>query len=123
MDGPSVWTDGGGHGHAARMSCPGRWGEGLHVESVSVLGQRVMKLTLAPEWKWSRDIKPIVGTSSCQATHTGISVEGTIHCVCDDGSEATYSEGDAYAISPNHDAWCVGGSRAVVYEFAGVWGE
>ena len=52
------------------------------VESVNVLGQRVMKLTLAPEWKWSRDIKPIVGTSSCQATHTGIIVEGTIHCVC-----------------------------------------
>ena len=33
------------------------------------------------------------------------------------------SAGDAYAISPNHDAWCVGGKRAVVYEFAGAWGE
>ena len=94
------------------------------VESVNVLGGgRVMKLTLAPEWKWSRDIQPIVGTPSCQATHTGIIVEGSIHCVCDDGSEATYSAGDAYAISPHHDAWCVGGTRTVVYEFAGVWGE
>ena len=93
------------------------------VESVNVLGGRVMKLTLAPEWKWSRDIQPIVGTPSCQATHTGIIVEGSIHCVCDDESEATYSAGDAYAISPHHDAWCVGGTRAVVYEFAGVWGE
>ncbi|MCH1469636.1 MAG: cupin [Planktomarina sp.] len=82
-----------------------------------------MKLTLEPEWKWSRDIQPIVGMPSCQATHTGIIVEGSIHCVCDDGSEATYSAGDAYAISPHHDAWCVGGTRAVVYEFAGVWGE
>lgn len=93
------------------------------MEAVNVLGQRVMKLTLAPDWKWSTDIKPLVGTPSCQATHTGIIVEGTIHCVCDDGSEATYSAGDAYAISPNHDAWCVGGNRAVVYEFAGMWGE
>jgi hypothetical protein len=93
------------------------------MEAVNVLGQRVMKLTLAPEWKWSADIKPIVGTDSCQATHTGIIVEGTVHCVCDDGSEATYKAGDAYAISPNHDAWCVGGKRAVVYEFAGMWGE
>ena len=93
------------------------------MEAVNVLGQRVMKLTLAPDWKWSTDIKPIVGTPSCQATHTGIIIEGTIHCVCDDGSEATYSAGDAYAISPNHDAWCVGGKRAVVYEFAGAWGE
>ena len=63
------------------------------MEAVNVLGQRVMKLTLAPDWKWSTDIKPIVGTPSCQATHTGIIVEGTIHCVCDDGSEATYSAG------------------------------
>jgi hypothetical protein len=93
------------------------------MKAVNVLGQRVMKLTLAPDWKWSTDIKPIVGTPSCQATHTGVIVEGTIHCVCDDGSEATYSAGDAYAISPNHDAWCVGGNRAVVYEFAGMWGE
>jgi len=31
--------------------------------------------------------------------------------------------GDAYAILPNHDAWCVGDKGAVVYEFAGAWGE
>ena len=93
------------------------------VETVNVLGQRVMKLTVQPGWKWSQDIKPIVGTDSCQATHTGIIVEGTVHCVCDDGSEATYSAGEAYAISPGHDAWVVGDKPAVVYEFAGMWGE
>ena len=94
------------------------------MEAVNVLNQRVMKLTLSPEWKWSTDIKPIIGTNSCQATHTGIIVEGTVHCVCDDGSEATYTAGDAYAmISPGHDAWVVGGKPAVVYEFAGIWGE
>ena len=93
------------------------------VEIVNVLGQRVMKLTIQPGWKWSNDIKPVVGTDSCQATHTGIIVEGTVHCVCDDGSEATYSAGEAYAISPGHDAWVVGDKPAVVYEFAGMWGE
>lgn len=96
---------------------------GARVEAVQVLGQRMIKLTLAPHWKWSTNIKPVVGTPSCQATHTGIIVEGTIHCVCDDGSEATYTAGDAYAISPNHDAWCVGDEGAVVFEFAGAWGE
>lgn len=93
------------------------------LEAVKVLGQRVIKITLAPDWKWSKDIKPIVGTSSCQATHVGIIVEGSIYCVCDDGSAATYTAGDAYAISPNHDAWCVGGKGATVYEFSGAWGE
>ena len=93
------------------------------IEAVKVGNQRVMKLTLQPGWKWSKDIKPIIGTHSCQATHTGIIVEGTVHCVCDDGSEATYTAGDAYAISPGHDAWVVGDKPAVVYEFAGMWGE
>jgi len=93
------------------------------MEAVNVLGQRVVKLTLASDWKWSSDIAPVVGTPSCQAAHVGVIVEGTIHCVCGDGSEATYAAGDAYAISPDHDAWVVGGKQAVVYEFAGVWGD
>ena len=52
------------------------------MEAVNVLNQRVMKLTLSPDWKWSKDIKPILGTDTCQATHTGIIVEGAVHCVC-----------------------------------------
>ena len=31
--------------------------------------------------------KPLIGTDSCQATHTGIIVSGSVHCVCDDGSK------------------------------------
>ncbi len=93
------------------------------IESVNVLGNRVMKLTLSPDWQWSKDIKPIVNTKSCEATHTGIIIQGEVHCVCDDGIEATYVAGDAYAIAPGHDAWVIGDEPAIVYEFAGVWGE
>ena len=93
------------------------------MEAVNVLNHRVMKLTLSPNWKWSKDIKSLIGTHSCQATHTGIIVEGAEHCVCDDGSAATYTASDAYAISPGHDAWVVGGKQALVYEFARMWGE
>ena len=35
------------------------------VETLNIGGQRVMKLTLKPGWKWSEDIKPTVGTDSC----------------------------------------------------------
>ena len=93
------------------------------VETVNVLGQRVMRLTVQPGWKWSEDIKPMVGTDSCQAKHVGVIIEGSIMCRHDDGSEITYSAGDAYAIEPGHDAWVVGDSQAVAYEFHGVWGE
>ena len=93
------------------------------VETVNVLGQRVMKLTVQPGWKWSQDIKPVVGTDSCQAKHVGVIVEGIITCRHNDGSEITYSAGDAYAIEPGHDAWVVGDKKAVAYEFHGAWDD
>ena len=34
------------------------------VETVNVGGQRVMKICVQPGWKWSNDIKPVVGTDS-----------------------------------------------------------
>ena len=50
-------------------------------------------------------------------------VEGIITCRHNDGSEITYSAGDAYAIEPGHDAWVVGDSQAVAYEFHGAWSD
>ena len=35
----------------------------------------------------------------------------------------SFTTADEAKDMPNHDAWCVGGKRAVVYEFAGAWGE
>ncbi|GIR85097.1 MAG: hypothetical protein CM15mP85_17210 [Rhodobacterales bacterium] len=53
----------------------------------------------------------------------GVIVEGTITCRHDDGSEITYTAGDAYSIEPGHDAWVVGDKKAIAYEFHGLWGE
>ena len=92
------------------------------VETVNIAGQKIMKLVVQPGWVWSKDIQPVVGTQSCEAKHLGVIVEGTITCRHDDGTEATYSAGDAYAIEPGHDAWVVGDKQAVAYEFHGVWG-
>ena len=78
--------------------------------------------TVQPGWK-SKDIKPIIGTESCQGKHIGVIVEGTVTCRHNDGTEVTYSGGDAYAIEPGHDAWVVGDKPAVAYEFHGAWGE
>ena len=93
------------------------------IESVNVRGQRVNKLTLQPGWKWSVDVKPTIGTVTCQASHLGLILSGEIHCVHDDDDEVTYSAGDAYSIASGHDAWVVGDNVAVCYEFAGMWGE
>ena len=45
------------------------------VEIVNVGGNRVMKIAAQPGWVWSKDIKPLVGTESCQAKHLGVIVE------------------------------------------------
>ena len=39
------------------------------IEAVNVGGQRVVRLTLKPGWKWSVDVKPSIGTNTCQASH------------------------------------------------------
>ena len=46
-----------------------------------------------------------------------------MRCVCDDGSEAKYTAGDACANLHGHDAWVVGDNLAMVYEFYGMWGK
>ena len=93
------------------------------VEAVVVGGKRVMRLTLQPGWKWSIDIAPTVGTTSCQASHLGVITQGTIRATHEDGTDTTYSAGDAYAIAPGHDAWVVGDEPAIFFEFQGAWGE
>jgi len=93
------------------------------IDAVNVGGQRIIQLTLQPGWKWSNDIKPAVGTESCQATHLGVIIAGTVKAIHNDGTEATYTAGDAYSIQPGHDGMVVGDEPAIVYEFAGAWGE
>ena len=45
------------------------------VELVNVGGQRIMKMTVQSGWKWSKDMKPMVGTKSCDAKHLGVIVD------------------------------------------------
>ncbi|MEX0834034.1 MAG: cupin domain-containing protein [Actinomycetota bacterium] len=75
------------------------------------------RATMQPGWRWSTDVKPIVGTESCQADHLGYVVSGRLHVVTDDGGEAEVGPGDAYVVHPGHDAWVVGDEPFVGLEF------
>jgi len=95
-----------------------------YVEAVNVLNLRLMKLKLSPDWKWSNDIKPIIGNHGFQATNSEILVEGAVHCVCNDGSEATYTGWRCKCdFTRLWHASVAGDTPAVVYELAGMWGE
>jgi len=73
-----------------------------------------------PGWKWSKHVKPIVGTPSCMAAHSGYVVSGMMHIVMDDGTEAEVGPGDYAIIPPGHDAWTVGNEACVFVDFVGM---
>jgi hypothetical protein len=89
------------------------------IDLVTVAGVTVGRTEFRPGWRWSNDVKPIAGTESCQAPHTGYVVAGRMHIVMDDGEEADLGPGDAVAISPGHDAWIVGDDTCVMLDWSG----
>jgi hypothetical protein len=97
--------------------------EGNGKADVLDIGGRVVgRTTLEPGWKWSRNVKPIAGTDSCQVSHLGCCLSGRMKVIMDDGSESEISSGDVVAIPPGHDAEVVGDEPCVFIDF-GEFGE
>jgi hypothetical protein len=86
------------------------------IEIVNLDGFAIARFNFEPGWRWSECIKPIVGGDSCQVSHFGHLIEGTITIRLDDGTERTFSAGDSYIIPPGHDGWVVGDTPAVAIE-------
>ena len=72
---------------------------------VHLAASSAARVTMEPGWRWSEDIKPIVGGDSCQAHHVGYVLGGSLHLMTDEGEEFDVSEGDVYEVLPGHDAW------------------
>jgi hypothetical protein len=87
------------------------------VAVVDLNGSKLARFALEPGWQWSTSVKPAVGTDTCQAHHLGVMVSGTMHVLGADGSESDFGPGAAYTIEPGHDAWVVGDTPVLAYEF------
>ncbi len=90
------------------------------VELVTVDGVTFGRATLEPGWRWSKSVKPIAKTASCQAPHLQYHVSGRLHVVMDDGNEAEFGPGDVSQIPPGHDAWVVGDQPVVIVDVTGM---
>ena len=90
------------------------------ISVVTLAGATLGRATFQPGWKWSNDVKPVVGTDSCQTPHTGYVISGRMHIVMDDGAEAEVGPGDAVVISPGHDAWIVGDEPCIMLDWSGA---
>ena len=66
---------------------------------VNLPGVTIARTVYQPGWKWSTDVKPVVGTEACQAAHTGYIISGRLHARMDDGREYDFGPGDAHVVS------------------------
>ena len=80
----------------------------------------VGRIVFEPGWRWSKDVKPIAGTDWCEYHHLGLMIEGTLHYITPEGLEMEVAPGMLFEILPGHDAWVVGDTPVVQYDFAGM---
>ena len=90
------------------------------LELVDLGGGPVGRATFEPGWRWSKHVKPIAKTDSCQAAHVGYVISGRMRIVMDNGAEAEFEAGDVMVCPPGHDAWTVGREPCVVIDWTGV---
>jgi hypothetical protein len=90
------------------------------VDLVRIGGSEIGRLTLAPGWRWSEDVKPIAGTELCEAPHFQYHAQGTLHIVMSDGTEFDAGPGDVTALPQGHDAWVVGDEPVVLVDWWGA---
>ncbi|MDD4890613.1 MAG: cupin domain-containing protein [Phycisphaerae bacterium] len=89
------------------------------LQQVRLGGVVVSRITLEPGWRWSRDVKPMGKTDSCQARHVQYIVTGRLMIAMDDGTKMELSGGDAAVIPPGHDAWVLGPDEVTIIDFSG----
>ena len=87
------------------------------LELVNIKAGPVGRATFQPGWRWSKHIKPIAQTDSCQAPHMCYFISGRMMVVMDDGQEMEFGPGDFSVIPPGHDAWIVGNEPCVMLDF------
>jgi hypothetical protein len=78
---------------------------------------RVKRMVYPAGFRWSRDMKPVVGTELCMHAHVGFLVHGEIHIEFPDGCVIEHRAPQIVVIEPGHDGWVVGKEPVVMIEF------
>jgi hypothetical protein len=78
---------------------------------------RVKRMIYPAGFRWSVDMKPVVGTDLCMHAHVGFLARGEIHIEYADGCIVEHRAPQIVAIDPGHDGWVVGDEPVVLIEF------
>jgi quercetin dioxygenase-like cupin family protein len=90
------------------------------VDLVNVEGGAIGRAIFEPGWQWSKHVKPIAKTDSCQVAHRGYILSGRLKVVMNDGEENEFAAGDYMFVPPGHDAWTMGDEACVVIDWQGL---
>jgi hypothetical protein len=90
---------------------------GVKLDAVRAGAARVKRMIYPAGFRWSTDIKPIVGTPLCEHAHVGFLARGRIGIQYADGCVLDLKAPCVLSISPGHEGWVVGEEPAVVIEF------
>jgi class 3 adenylate cyclase len=96
--------------------------DGLEGRTVVLGDQTFTRTVLAPGWRWSTVVRPIVGTASCTFHHQGVVLRGRLRFRLDDGRELEAGPDDVFDIPPGHDAWVIGREPYESIEIGGAQG-
>lgn len=89
-----------------------------HASLGSAGGVTLLRGVFEPGWRWSADIAPIAGTTSCQVRHLGYLISGAMTVRMDDGQEVELTQGDVFDLAPGHDAWVTGDEPCVMVDYS-----
>src|SRR6266481_8565546 len=78
---------------------------------------RVKRMIYPAGFRWSKDMKPLVGGDLCMHAHVGFLARGEIHIEYADGCVVEHRAPQIVAIEPGHDGWVVGTEPVVLIEF------
>lgn len=90
---------------------------GVQIDVARAANCRVKRVLYPPGFRWSKDMKAVVGTDLCRHAHVGFLARGQIHIQYADGCTLEFAAPQAVAIEPGHDGWVVGNEPAVMIEF------
>jgi hypothetical protein len=90
---------------------------GAEIDIVRVGSGRVGRVVYPPGFRWSKHIKPMVGTDLCRHAHVGFLAQGHIQGSYADGCAFAFEAPAVVAIEAGHDAWVVGDEAAVLIQF------
>ncbi|HSK92825.1 MAG TPA: adenylate/guanylate cyclase domain-containing protein [Candidatus Angelobacter sp.] len=79
----------------------------------------VGRATLRPGWRWSNDIKPAVGTDTCEVHHFHVVLAGRLAFQMEGAAPEEFGPGDVIDVPAGHDAWVVGDEDAVLLDISG----